>query len=271
MPTTLSVATVNAVPLHRPDETLGADALRQRACMELLRQAAIQAGLLPADDPPPADGATSVAASTAIEVLLERELPQAEPSDETCHRYFEANRRRYASGERVRARHILFAVTPGVDLTALRARAEACLIELRCEPSGMSGTTQATEMTDTTDGRFAHAAAQLSNCPSGAAGGALGWLAATDCAPEFARALFGHATVGVLPQIVHSRFGLHVVEVLEREPGVEPDYDAVRGSVAQTLRQQTFAAALRQYLRLLAGNARIDGVVLDTSATPLVQ
>jgi peptidyl-prolyl cis-trans isomerase C len=70
---------------------------------------------------------------------------------------------------------------------------------------------------------------------------------------------------------VHSRFGLHVVEVLGREPGTPQAFEAVRGAVAQTLRQQTYVTALRQYLQLLAGQAVIEGVDLDTAATPLVQ
>ena len=37
-----------------------------------------------------------------------------------------------AQRERVRARHILFAVTPGVDVVALRKRAEDALLEVRC-------------------------------------------------------------------------------------------------------------------------------------------
>ena len=53
---------------------------------------------------------------------------------------------------------------------------------------------------------------------------------------------------------MHSRFGLHVVEVLERKAG-QPRYDDVRGAVALTLRQQAWTNALRQYLQLLAGAA----------------
>ena len=93
----------------------------------------------------------------------------------------------------------------------------------------------------------------------------------SDCAPEFARELFGHAEVGVLPRLVHSRFGLHVVEVLEREPGIEQPFEAVRGAVAMSLRQKTYVTALRQYLRLLAGEAEIEGVDIDAAETPLVQ
>lgn len=38
-----------------------------------------------------------------------------------------------------------------------------------------------------------------------------------------------------------------------------------------SLRQQTYVTALRQYLSLLAGAATVDGVELDAADTPLVQ
>jgi peptidyl-prolyl cis-trans isomerase C len=118
---------------------------------------------------------------------------------------------------------------------------------------------------------FATAARTLSNCPSGAAGGKLGWLVATDCAPEFAKEIFGQTEVGVFPRLVHSRFGLHVVEVLEREPGLAQPFEAVRGALAMALRQKTYVTALLQYLSLLAGEADVVGVDLEAAETPLVQ
>ncbi len=254
----LSLPHVNGVALCDEAETLTVEELRQRACSELLRQAAIEAGLLAGDDPVPSGGAMSEAASTAIENLLDRELVMPQPSEEACRRHHAAQSGRYAVGERVQVRHVLFAVTPGVDVNALRQRAEGCLLDVRCATPGG-------------EDRFAVAAAATSNCPSGAEGGALGWLTAEDCAPEFSRELFGKPEVGVLPRLVHSRFGLHVVEVLAREAGVVPAFEAVKSAVAQALRQQTFATALRQYLQLLAGQAQVHGVDLDASATPLVQ
>lgn len=256
---TENVPRVNGVALAQPQEALAADELRQRACTELLRQAAMRAGLLAADDPVPEQGALSEAAGAAIETLLERELQVPEPADEACRRHHAAHAARYAVGERVQVRHVLFAVTPGVDLNALRPRAEACLLDLRCAEPGAAVD------------RFAEVAASTSNCPSGAQGGALGWLEAADCAPEFARELFGHAEIGVLPRLVHSRFGLHVVEVLAREAGVMPAFETVRAAVAQSLRQHSFATALRQYLQLLAGQAALQGVDLEAAPTPLVQ
>lgn len=257
----LAAPAVNGVPLADEGETLTAAALRQRGCTELLRQAAIAAGLLDAGDPAPLAGVTSEAASAAIEALLEQELKLPEPTDEACRRHHAAHAARHAIGERVRARHVLFAVTPGVDVNALRQRAEACLLDLR----------NVTPAERSAGDRFAAAAAAWSNCPSGAHGGDLGWLSAGDCAPEFARELFGRSEVGVLARLVHSRFGLHVVEVLEREPGQVPPFESVRAAVAQTLRQQSFAAALSQYLRLLAGQARIVGVDLQGADTPLTR
>ena len=250
-------ARVNGVPLHAPGEHLPPEALRQRACTELLRQQAQREGLLPAADLPGTDGATSAEAAQAIERLLDQALQVPDPSEEACRRYHAAHPTLQGQGERLRLRHVLFAVTPGVDVKLLRQRAEALLIELRCADDGGM--------------RFADAARQWSNCPSGQEGGELGWLAREDCAPEFAREVFGSAEVGVLARLVHSRFGLHVVEVCEREAGRPLAFEAVRASVALLLRQQAWVNALRQYLQLLAGAAEVEGVQLDAADTPLVQ
>lgn len=252
------VASINGVSLHPGDAALGPDELRQRACTELLRQAAIRAGLLGEDDCGLVDGATSEAATKAIELLVDRAIEVSEPSEKACRRHFEAHEATYRTGERVQARHILFAVTPGVDVVALRKRAEAALLDVRCHDGSGAD-------------RFVEAARTSSNCPTGANGGELGWLCATDCVPEFAREIFGRAEVGVLPRLVHSRFGLHVVEVQGRELGVAQSFESVQGAVATSLRQLTFVTGLRQYIRLLAGESDVRGVDLDAADTPLVQ
>jgi peptidyl-prolyl cis-trans isomerase C len=251
-------ASVNGRALHVPGETISAEDLRQRACTELLRQAAQAAGLLEPEDEAPADGVISEAAAEAIQKLLDREIAAPEPSEADCRRHHAAHAGSYQTGERVHARHILFAVTAGMDVAALRQRAEIALLDVRCHDGKSAGV-------------FASAARELSNCPSAADGGDLGWLRTEDCAPEFARELFGRSEVGVLPRLVHSRFGLHVVEVLAREPGKAQSFEEVRGAVANSLRQQTFVTALRQYLSLLAGQADVRGIDLDAADTPLVQ
>ena len=257
-PARVHVARINGIALNVESEVLAPEALRQRAYTELLRQAAVRDGLLDSDDAPAVDGIVSEAASQAIDAWLEAELHLPEPSDEACRRHHAAHPARYRTGEQVRVRHILFAVTPGTDVVALRNRAETCLLDVRCHDGSAS------------DG-FGRAARELSNCPSGEQGGELDWLKPEDCAPEFARELFGHVEVGVLPRLVHSRFGLHVVEVLAREGGVPQSFESVSGAVAMALRQQAWVTALRQCLQLLAGQATVEGIDLDAANTPLVQ
>ena len=241
----IEVASVNGVPLHEPGEQPAAETLRQRACTELLRQEAARRGL--------AGGTTS----HAIETLIDEALVVPEPSVEACARVFDANPGRYARGERLQLRHILFAVTEGVDVNALRGRAEGLLLELRCaDPEG---------------GAFHAAARRWSNCPTGADGGDLGCVTRDDCAGEFAREVFGQQTIGILPRLIHSRFGFHVVDILARDAGVQPTFQEVQPAIAAVLRQQSWANALRQYLQVLAGQAVLEGVDLESADSPLVQ
>lgn len=250
-------ATINGIELAAPDEVLSPVDLRGRASLELLRQAAIAAGLL-SDDDTAERGVVSEAAADAIETLLAHQLDIPAADEAACRRYYAAHAARYAVGERVELRHVLYAVTPGVDLDALRQRAEACLIDLRSRLRGEAD-------------RFGQAAREWSNCPSGSEGGYLGWLRAEDCAEEFAREIFGHTEVGVLPRLVRSRHGLHVVEVLAREPGQSQSYEAVRDAVQQALHRQAYATALRQYLQRLAADADIVGVDIEAATSPLLQ
>lgn len=258
----LPAPAVNGIAIAHPDEgPLPLAELRQRAGVELLRQAAIAEELLAADDPEPLAGAISEAAACAIETLLERRHGEGagDPAfdESTCRRHYAANAARFAHGERLRLRHILFAAPEGVPLSALRERAEACLVEVRARSRDEIDAAQ------NVDDRFAAAARTLSNCPSGTDGGGLGWVTADECAPEFAREVFGQHDLGVLPRLVATRHGLHVVEVLERVPGEVPPFEAVQEAVRASLRRQREASTLRRLLAELAAGAVVEGVVLE--------
>src|ERR1035437_3968256 len=86
-PENMKIASINGVALHAPNDTLSADDLRQRACSELLRQAAITNGLLRNSDAASSDAVLSEEASDAIEKLLEQNLTVPEPSDAACRRH----------------------------------------------------------------------------------------------------------------------------------------------------------------------------------------
>jgi peptidyl-prolyl cis-trans isomerase C len=115
----------------------------------------------------------------------------------------------------------------------------------------------------------------MSNCPTSAQGGDLGWIGPDDCAPELANELFHqkHAQwgMGVHPRLIHTRFGFHIIEVLERRAGKQPAYHEVRERIAALLAMQSRARALHQYMSLLVGEAHIEGIELEGADSPLVQ
>jgi peptidyl-prolyl cis-trans isomerase C len=170
-----------------------------------------------------------------IERLLERELPGAEPTEDESRRYYDANLRRFTAGELVEASHILFAMTSRVPPERLRAKAAEIHAAATRQP-----------------GRFAELAREYSNCPSAAQGGSLGQLGRGDAVPEFEQAVLDGELLGVLPDLVTSRFGFHVVLVARRIPGRLLPYEEARPEVAVILRRLGEERALGEYVRRLA-------------------
>ncbi|HSV34641.1 MAG TPA: peptidylprolyl isomerase [Ramlibacter sp.] len=257
---TSSLASVNGIALHEAGQRPADEELRERAWGELLRQEAVRRGLLPRHAELEAP-ALSTGDQQVIEKMLEHAVNVPSPSEEECRRYYDARKEQFVHGRLVHARHILFAVTPGVNVHALAVKAEEALVELSRGKPAL--------------GRFAELARELSNCPSGAEGGDLGWIGPEECADELANELFHQKNpmhgMGLHPRLVHSRYGFHIVEVLGRRQGRQAAFEEVRDRIATQLSEQTRARGLHQYMQLLAGNALVEGISLDAVQTPLVQ
>lgn len=190
----------------------------------------------------------------AVERLLEREVRTPEPTEAECRRHYDAHPERFRSGDLAEVRHILYAVTPGAPVALIRARAEETLARLR---SGEED--------------FAALAKAESNCPSGAQGGNLGQLGRGATAAEFDQAVFGTRHEGVLPFLVRTRHGFHVIDVARRIEGRQLPFELVRDRIAAWLREYTLHRALAQYVQVLAGEAELEGVELLRAGSPLVQ
>lgn len=256
--TTVPEVRINGRRLHiGPGEDL--ETVRERAWGEVLRQEAVRQGLL-TDDVGERAPTLSADQQQVIEDMLDAAVQTPEPTPEACQRYYDAHKPRFTHGQQAQLRHILFAVTPGVPVQKLAERAEAALLELTHK--------------DAPAERFAQLAAELSNCPSGAQGGDLGWVGPQDCAPELAQFLFmqdGGLARGLQPRLVHSRYGLHIVDVQDQKPGQQALLAQVQSRIAGELTLQSRATALRQYMLLLVGQAQVHGIELEGAETPLVQ
>ena len=73
------------------------------------------------------------------------------------------------------------------------------------------------------------------------------------------------------PVPVKTRYGVHVVRVDKSLPGRSLPYEAVSSQVADYLKDASWRRAFRQYVQLLAGDARISGFDIAAVETPLVQ
>jgi peptidyl-prolyl cis-trans isomerase C len=204
---------------------------------ELLTQQARAKGLLAADEP--LDDA-------ATDRLIEMECAIPEPTEEECQRYYRANPGKFNSPDLVHARHILFALSPGVSVPGLRSKAEETL--------------QTDEMART-----------LSNCPSGQVGGNLGQLSKGESVPEFDEAVFGAMRPGLLPRLVRTRFGFHIVAIERRIEGKPLPFDAAKTIIARYLGEHVRQKAIQQYLTQLAARADLQGITLDLPQGPLLQ
>ena len=253
-------ALVNGIALHARGQRPDTAVLRELAYTELLRQQAVGQGLLPRHT-----GLITPELGQAereiIEAMVDQQVVTPHPTEVEGRRYYDAHKAQFLVGQALHMRHILFAVTPGVNVQALTVHAERALLEL-----SHKGVAPA---------RFAQLAAELSNCPSSAQGGDLGWITPDDCAPELATELFHlqHAQTGtgVHPRLFHTRFGFHIIDVLERRSGTQPAYEEVRERIAALLTMQSRARALHQFMALLVGEAEIEGIALEGADSPLVQ
>ena len=175
VPQDLPTATINGIALHAPGQRPLEDELRERAYAELLRQRAVAQGLLA---PHEGDVAPELgdADRQVLEAMIDADVHSPQPVEEECQRYYQAHTTQFTVGQALHVRHILFAVTPGINVQALAVHAEKALLELTHK--------------DTPPARFAQLAGELSNCPTSTQGGDLGWIGPDDCAPELAKELF---------------------------------------------------------------------------------
>lgn len=189
-----------------------------------------------------------------INRLIEMEVSSPTPTGEECEIYYRKNLNQFRSGDLVEASHILFQVTPNVPLDALRAKAQEVLQQVQAHPE-----------------QFKELARTYSNCTSAEVGGNLGQLSKGQTVPEFERVIFSLESGETAPRLVESRFGLHIVRVEHRVEGRTLPFEMIREQLAQFLAEQVRTRALKQYLKILVGQANIQGVELEGAESPLLQ
>lgn len=230
-------------------------AARALVVRELLLQAAARRGIEEAVAQAERD-VREVPEETVIRTLIERDVEVPTADDETCRRFYEANRQRFRSPDLFEARHILFMALPDDPeaQAAAREKAEAAIAQLQDRPD-----------------RFSQMARSLSDCTSAKEGGHLGQITRGSTVPELETFLYNLKPGQLCSVPIKTRFGFHVLRLDHRVDGRELPFEAVRQKIADYLEERAWTQAVRQYIGLLAGEAEIEGIEIDAATSPLVQ
>jgi peptidyl-prolyl cis-trans isomerase C len=109
---------------------------------------------------------------------------------------------------------------------------------------------------------FAALAKQYSKDPSGAQhGGDLGFFKKDEMVPEFANAAFALQPGQVSPEPVHTQFGWHVIEVIERRKAQPPSFEQAHDE----LRQKIIQEGVRTVVAKARAEASVEKFNLDGS------
>jgi len=153
-------------------------------------------------------------------------------------------RQRAEAYDQVHARHILLKLSDAMtDAEKTKTRTEAEQI--------------AEEMKDVPDKEFATRAKEISQGPSAAKGGDLGWFKRGVMVPAFDKAVFS-MKAGETSGVVESPFGLHIIRVVERRH-VDPDsFEAHRDEIQNILLNIEMQDQMPRWLAGLRTRALID-------------
>jgi peptidyl-prolyl cis-trans isomerase C len=190
-----------------------------------------------------------------VRTLLDREIKTPEPDEQSCRTYYDNNTQLFKTSALYEVRHILLAAAPD-DLEgrdAARKLAGECISSLQEKPE-----------------HFAELTRLHSACPSKDLGGSLGQISKGQTTPEFEKQLSTMGE-GLSEHPIESRYGLHVIHVDRHIEGKLQPFEHVRQRIVGYLKARVQHTATSQYLQQLVGQARIVGIEMGGSDSPLVQ
>lgn len=162
-------------------------------------------------------------------------------SDDEIKKHYEENKDDYKVPEQLNAAHILVMVkegeNPEKDKEAL-VKAEGLLKRIKKGDD------------------FSELARENSDCPSKAKGGDLGYFSKGQMVPEFEEAAF-KLKPGEVSGIVKTKFGYHIIKLLDKKPEGAREFSEVKEEISQKLAKQGQKDAFDKYTESLKAKAKI--------------
>jgi peptidyl-prolyl cis-trans isomerase C len=178
-------------------------------------------------------------------VISQKIAPTIQVTDAELQAAYQANQEQYRHGEMVGARHILIKVPPKAteeEKKQAREKIEAVRKDLLAGKD------------------FQETAKAVSDCPSKARGGDLGYFGKGRMVPEFEKVAFT-LKEGEISPVVETQFGFHVIQVYgKKPPGVTP-LEEVKKQVEGKVKSEKFNQAVSDYVGELRKKAKVE--ILD--------
>jgi len=222
------------------------EAARALVIRQLLLQEALRLDMRP-EPAVDEEGRRETDEEALVRALVEQQVKTPIADATACRRYYEQNLQKFRSSDLYEAAHILIAADPrdAAQVEAARKHALALIEILARDPKG-----------------FADAARVSSACPSREQGGNLGQISRGQTVPEFEQALAGLTPGTVSLHPIQTRYGFHVVRLDRKVEGEQLPFELVEARIAEYLNEACRRRAIAQYIAILAGEARVEGVAL---------
>ncbi len=185
---------------------------------------------------------SSIDEMLAYEKLLEEfDLPLSDPTEEQLREHYDKNIDDYRMPESAQASHILIGLEKDAD-EETRATRKSKIESIRAE------------LEEGAD--FAAMAAEHSDCPSGRRGGDLGSFGRGQMVAQFEEAAFSQEK-GVIGPVIETKFGYHIVKVLDVQPEHLKSFEEVRDNITAMVKEDAARERTDELLKILRSEADI--------------
>lgn len=187
---------------------------------------------------------TNLSKNLKLRLLLEK-LGGKKVTDKEVRAYYDENQAKYKVREQVRARHILLKTAKDADpakIAEVKAKADTIAAEAKKNNS---------------DDAFAALAKKHSEGPTAPRGGDLSFFARNRMVKEFDEKAFS-MKVGEVSDPVKTRFGWHIIRVVERKDPRTRPFAEVKDSIERTLKNRANRTARQDLIEKLRAKAKVE-------------
>ena len=183
--------------------------------------------------------------NTAIKEFIDKQFVQKVTiSDKESKAYYESNPDLFKQPEQVQASHILIKIDSKADESQkAQARKKIEKIQKRLQKGE----------------DFAALAKEFSQCPSNAKGGDLGYFHRGQMVPPFEQVAFA-LQPGAVSDIVETKFGYHLIKVIDKKAETTIPYKDVKDKLEQHLKQEKIQKEVTLYVEKLKEKAKVEKV-----------